>query len=51
MMSYDVIQVIVETKKTSPEAYALKQLMIRKGVPMVKEQLEAYIKKLREGRY
>ena len=39
----------METKKTTAEAYALKQLVIRKGVPMVKEQLEVYIKKLREG--
>ena len=49
MMSCDVIQVVVETKKTTTEAYALKELIIRKGVAMVKEQLAIYIKKLKEG--
>ena len=39
----------METKKTTPEAYILKKLVISKGIPMVKEQLAIYIKKLREG--
>ena len=41
----------MESKKTTPEAYALKELVIRKGVTMVKEQLAVYIKKLKEGTY
>ena len=39
----------METKKTTTEAYALKELIIRKGVARVKEQLAVYIKKLKEG--
>lgn len=39
----------METKKTTKEAYALKELVIKKGVPLVKEQLSVYIKKLKEG--
>ena len=49
MISYNAIQVVVETKKTTVEAYALKELIIRKGVAMVKEQLAVYTKKLKEG--
>jgi len=39
----------VETKKTTKQAYTLKELVIKKGVAMVKEQLAVYIKKLKEG--
>ncbi|XP_065882852.1 activator of 90 kDa heat shock protein ATPase homolog 1-like [Dysidea avara] len=44
----DSIDVIVETKKTTSEAYALKSLVLREGVPVVKEQLGVYLKKLKE---
>ena len=39
----------METKKTTKEAYILKELVIKKGVAMVKQQLDVYIKKLKDG--
>ena len=39
----------METKKTTSEAYALKSLVLREGIPIVKEQLGVYVKKLKEG--
>lgn len=39
----------METKKTTNEAYALKSLVLREGIPIVKEQLGVYVKKLKEG--
>lgn len=39
----------METKKTTSEAYALKSLVLREGVPAVKKQLGVYVKKLKEG--
>ena len=43
------VQVDITTTKEDEESYRMKQVMIKHGAPLIRDQLGAYIKELKEG--